>query len=238
MAASIGTPDTQPPSAPANLSASGSLSSVSLSWSASTDNVGVARYDLYRSTTPGFTPGPGNRIAQPSGTSYTDTGLAAGTYYYKVQAEDAAGNLSAPSNEANASVTGDTTPPSVPGNLAASPGPGQVSLSWNASTDNVGVARYNVYRSTTPGFTPGAGNRIAQPSGTSYSDSGLAAGTYYYKVTAEDAAGNLSAPSNEASASVTGDTTPPSVPGNLAASPGPGQVSLSWNASSDNVGVA
>ncbi|MET0886925.1 MAG: LamG-like jellyroll fold domain-containing protein, partial [Mycetocola sp.] len=52
MAASIGTPDTQPPSAPANLSASGSLSSVSLSWSASTDNVGVARYDLYRSTTP------------------------------------------------------------------------------------------------------------------------------------------------------------------------------------------
>src|SRR6187397_2292063 len=207
MAASIGTPDTQPPSAPANLSASGSLSSVSLSWSASTDNVGVARYDLYRSTTPGFTPGPGNRIAQPSGTSYTDTGLAAGTYYYKVQAEDAAGNLSAPSNEANASVTGDTTPPSVPGNLAASPGPGQVSLSWNASTDNVGVARYNVYRSTTPGFTPGAGNRIAQPTGTSYTDSGLAVGTYYYKVTAEDAAGNLSAPSNEANATVS--TAPP-----------------------------
>ncbi|MET0564661.1 MAG: galactose oxidase-like domain-containing protein, partial [Gaiellaceae bacterium] len=73
----------------------------------------------------------------------------------------------------------DTTPPTPPGNLAASPGPGQVSLSWNASTDNVGVARYNVYRSTTPGFTPGAGNRIAQPSGTSYSDTGLAAGTYY-----------------------------------------------------------
>jgi hypothetical protein len=48
----LGVVDTQPPSAPANLSASGSLSSVSLSWSASTDNVGVARYDLYRSTTP------------------------------------------------------------------------------------------------------------------------------------------------------------------------------------------
>ena len=75
----LGVVDTQPPSAPANLSASGSLSSVSLSWSASTDNVGVARYDLYRSTTPGFTPGPTNRIAQPSGTSYTDNGLAAGS---------------------------------------------------------------------------------------------------------------------------------------------------------------
>ncbi|HZX43039.1 MAG TPA: LamG-like jellyroll fold domain-containing protein, partial [Myxococcaceae bacterium] len=207
MNAPLGNVDTQPPSAPANLSASGSLSSVSLSWSSSTDNVGVLRYNLYRSTTSGFTPGPANRIAQPSGTSYTDTGLAAGSYYYKVLAEDAAGNLSAPSNEANASVTGDTTPPSVPGNLAASPGPGQVSLSWNASTDNVGVARYDVYRSTTSGFTPGPANRIAQPTGTSYSDSGLGAGTYYYKVQAEDAAGNLSAPSNEASATVS--TAPP-----------------------------
>ena len=105
----LGVTDTQPPSAPANLNASGSLSSVSLSWSASTDNVGVARYDVYRSTTPGFTPAPGNRIAQPSGTSYTDSGLAAGTYYYKVQAEDAAGNLSASSNEASATVS--TAPP-------------------------------------------------------------------------------------------------------------------------------
>ncbi|HWO62254.1 MAG TPA: LamG-like jellyroll fold domain-containing protein, partial [Umezawaea sp.] len=202
MAASIGTPDTQPPSAPANLSASGSLSSVSLSWSASTDNVGVARYDVYRSNTPGFTPSPGNRIAQPTGTSYTDTGLQAGTYYYKVQAEDQAGNLSAPSNEASASVTGDTTPPTTPGNLTAGPGPGQVSLSWNASSDNVGVLRYDLYRSTASGFTPGPGNRIAQPSGTSYTDTGLAAGTYYYKVQAEDAAGNLSASSNEANATV------------------------------------
>ena len=41
-------------------------------------------------------------------------------------------------------------------------------------TDNVGVVRYDVYRSTTAGFTPGAANRIAQPTGTSYTDSGLA----------------------------------------------------------------
>ncbi|HWO59865.1 MAG TPA: LamG domain-containing protein, partial [Umezawaea sp.] len=60
-------------------------------------------------TTSGFTPGPANRIAQPTGTSYSDSGLGAGTYYYKVQAEDAAGNLSAPSNEASATVS--TAPP-------------------------------------------------------------------------------------------------------------------------------
>ena len=88
-----------------------------------------------------------------------------------------------------------------------------MSLGWTASTDNVGVSRYNVHRSTTSGFTPGVANRVAQPSGTSYADSGLAAGTYYYRVIAEDAAGNLSAASSQASATVTAvDTTPPSAP--------------------------
>ena len=53
--------------------------------------------------------------------------------------------------------------------------------------------RYNVHRSTTPGFTPSAANRIAQPTGTSYTDTGSTPGTYYYRVTAEDAAGNIGA---------------------------------------------
>ena len=70
-----------------------------------------------------------------------------------------------------------------------------MALSWTASSDNVGVARYNVHRSQTSGFTPSAANRVAQPTGTSYTDSGLAAGTYHYRVTAEDAAGNVSAAS-------------------------------------------
>ena len=75
--------------------------------------------------------------------------------------------------------------------MTAADGPGQVNLSWAAATDNVGVARYNVHRSTTSGFTPNTANRIAQPTGTSYSDTGLGSGTYFYKVTAEDAAGNV-----------------------------------------------
>ena len=60
--------------------------------------------------------------------------------------------------------------------------------------------RYNVHRSTTAGFTPAAANRVGQPTGTSYTDSGLAAGTYYYRVTAEDAAGNISASSSQLTA--------------------------------------
>ena len=105
------------------------------------------------------------------------------------------------SNTATATVA-DTTPPSTP-TLTATGGAGQATLSWTAATDNVAVTRYNLHRSTTSGFTPSTANRIAQPTGTSYTDTGLAAGTYYYKLTAEDAAGNLSAASNQATATVT-----------------------------------
>ena len=132
-----------------------------------------------------------NRIAQPTGTSYTNTGLAPGTYYYKVTAEDAAGNVGPASNEANGTAAADTTPPTAPTNLTATGGAGQVALGWTASTDTAGIARYNVHRSTVAGFTPSAANRIAQPTGTSYTDTGLAAGTYYYRVIAEDPSGNL-----------------------------------------------
>jgi hypothetical protein len=102
----------------------------------------------------------------------------------------------------------DTTPPTAPTSLTATNGPSGIGLGWNASTDAVGVTNYNVHRSTTPGFTPTLANRIAQPTGTSYTDPGLAPGTYYYRVTAQDAAGNISPSSNEANATV--PTPPPS----------------------------
>jgi chitodextrinase len=140
MNSSISVPDTTPPSTPTSLTANGGLGSISLNWGASTDNVGVAKYDVYRSTTPGFTPSVANRIAQPIGNSYIDTGLASGTYYYRVTAEDAAGNASAASNEANASVTADSTPPTVSltapsaGNVS-----GSVTVSANASDNGTVV---------------------------------------------------------------------------------------------------
>jgi fibronectin type 3 domain-containing protein len=237
MATPLAPVDGEPPTAPQNLAASGALTSAQLSWTAATDNVGVVRYDVHRSTTAGFTPSASNRVATPAGTSYTDSGLAAGTYYYKVIAEDAAGNLSPASNQASAQV-GDTSPPSAPGTLTATGSMGSATLSWGAATDNVGVVRYDVHRSTTSGFTPSATNRVATPAGTSYTDLGLAAGTYYYKVLAEDAAGNVGAPSNQASASVTSDTTAPSAPSGLSAIASGTTIALSWTASTDDVGVA
>ena len=78
--------DGQAPTAPAGLTATGSIGQAQLSWTAASDNIGVARYNVHRGTSAGFTPTTGNRIAQPTGTSYTDSGLAAGTCYYRVTA--------------------------------------------------------------------------------------------------------------------------------------------------------
>ncbi len=113
MGASVGAPDVQPPSPPSNLVATGGRGSVALTWGASSDTVGVHHYNVHRSTTAGFTPSVANRIAQPTGTSYADGGLAPGTYHYVVTAADGAGNVSAPSGQASGTATADTVPPSV-----------------------------------------------------------------------------------------------------------------------------
>ncbi|WP_093802843.1 cellulase family glycosylhydrolase [Streptomyces sp. Wb2n-11] len=87
-----GPDDTTAPTAPAGLSATAKTAdSVSLSWSASADNVRVTGYDVYRGTAKVNT-------TPVAGTSFTDTGLSPSTAYsYTVRARDAAGNVSAPS---------------------------------------------------------------------------------------------------------------------------------------------
>jgi len=130
----------------------------------------------------------------------------------------------------------DTTPPSAPGNLNAVGAIGKVSLSWEASTDAIGVTGYEVYRSASAGFTPSAANRIATPTATSYVDT-VAPGTYYYRVKASDAAPNLSNASNEA----VGASLPDSPPSVSLTAPSAGTVSgtLPLKATaSDDAGVA
>ncbi|MEW9702223.1 discoidin domain-containing protein [Paenibacillus sp. SI8] len=93
----------------------------------------------------------------------------------------------------------DNQAPSVPANLTATAASGtQINLSWNASTDNVGVSNYEVFRD---------GILTGTSTSTSYNDTGLAATTTYsYTVKAKDAAGNVSAASHAASA------TTPAIP--------------------------
>ena len=195
--------DTTPPSAPSGLTSSTTGGSATLSWTAASDNVGVVRYNVHRSTTSGFTPATASRIGQPTATSYVDSGLAAGTYYYRVTAEDAAGNISAPTAALAVTVpAADTAPPSAPSGLSASTVVGSATVSWTAATDNVGVARYNVHRSTTAGLRPRLPTESVSPPARATPTRGSPAGTYYYRVTAEDAAGNVSAPSAQLTATV------------------------------------
>ncbi|HYR89654.1 MAG TPA: fibronectin type III domain-containing protein [Terriglobia bacterium] len=101
--------DTSAPSTPANLAASaGSSSQINLSWTASTDNVGVTGYSVERCQGSGCT--SFTAVSTPGGTSYSDTGLAANTLYsYRVRATDAAGNLSSYSSIASATTLSAST---------------------------------------------------------------------------------------------------------------------------------
>lgn len=192
LAGSGGGTDTIPPSTPGNLQSTGKTSnSVTLSWNASTDNVGVT----------GYTVTYGSTNVNVTGTSTTISGLAANTtYVFTVKARDAAGNVSGSSNALSVTTTnsssGDTTPPTAPTNLLATgKTSSSVSLTWNASTDNVGVT----------GYTVTYGSTNVNVNGTSTTISGLAANTAYtFKVTARDAAGNVS---NGTSITVTTDAS-------------------------------
>src|SRR5438034_1687700 len=177
--------DTTPPTTPAGLTgAAAGSSGANLSWSASTDNVGVTGYIMRRN---------GVQVATPATTSYADTGLsAATTYSYTVAARDAAGNTSPDSTSVSVTtaIAADTTPPSTPTGLtAAVAGSTGANLSWSASTDNVGVTGYIVRRN---------GVQVATPATTSYADTGLSVGTYSYTTAAPHAAGNV--PANTAAA--------------------------------------
>ena len=108
--------DTTPPTAPTNLTATAiSQSQINLSWTASTDNVGVTGYLVERCTGASCT--NFTQIATPTSTSYSDGALSAGTSYcYRVRATDAAGNLSSYSN-----VASQTTPAAATSSLSSSP---------------------------------------------------------------------------------------------------------------------
>ncbi len=179
------TGDVSAPTVPANLSATVvSSSQINLSWTASADDVGVSGYRVYRD---------GSLVGTAMGVNYSDTGLSAATTYdYSVSAYDAAGNASAQTDAISVN-TGDTTAPSVPVGVSATAiSSTRIDLSWTASTDDVGVASYRIYR---------GGSLLATVAGTSYSDTGLEAGTgYTYNVSAVDGAGNASSLSADASA--------------------------------------
>ncbi len=216
-------PDTTSPSQPSGLAATAATTtSVSLSWTAASDNVGVAGYGLYRN---------GTLVATTATTSSTFAGLSCGTSYaFAIDAYDAAGNRSPTvSLTVATSPCPDTTPPSAPLNLAFTGG-GQtsVALGWVTSTDDVAVAGYGIYRD---------GILVGTSVMSTATVAGLTCGTSYaFAVDAYDAAGNRS-PRASITASTTscGNTQPPtvSVSGPAAGATVSGAVTLAANASDD-----
>lgn len=207
--------DKIPPSKPTNLRASTiTISSVSLEWGASADNVAVTGYRIYRNDTP---------VDTVSGTFYIDRNLTEGTHYvYKVRALDAAGNFA--DSDPLPVTTVDETAPSKPINLKIVTITDKSALLWDKSTDNVKVIGYEVYRNETLlgkiGDTAFVPVDVTQP--------------YSFKVRALDAAGNYA----DSDLLVSKDNQPPSKPTNLRPTTITGiSATLEWAASSDNVAV-
>ena len=145
----------------------------------------------------------------PYTVAWDTTGATNGSHSLTATARDAAGNTA---TSAAIAVTvnnvQDTTAPSIPANLAATAASTtQINLTWNASTDSVGVTGYRVFRCQGAGCS--ATVQVATPTATSYSDTALSPSTAYtYTVSAFDAAGNVSAKSAPASAVTLSLTSP------------------------------
>jgi chitodextrinase len=217
--------DTQAPTTPSGLAATSvGATSATIGWNPSSDNVGVAGYDVYVG---------GHRVGTTAATGYQLSGFACGTSSaVAVDAYDAAGNHSGQTSiTVTTTACPDTQAPSVPTSVAVSGvGATSATLGWNPSSDNVGVAGYGVYV---------AGRRVATTVATSYQLTGLTCGTTStVGVDSSDAAGNRSA---QASASVTTSacTTPPPAPSGLAVtSVAATAVSIAWSTSAASAAVS
>ena len=191
--ATAATPDTQPPTAPSNLTATAaSASQINLNWTASTDNVGVTGYFIERCTGAGCT--TFFRVAVSTGTPYSDINLSADTTYeYRVRATDAAGNLSVYSNIVSATTLTSGSPnftlAASPGSLSVAPGSqGSTTISSavsNGFSSAISLTASGMPSGATVSFNPstitapGSGNSTM----TVTVGSGTATGSYPITVT-------------------------------------------------------
>lgn len=174
---------------PGDLRATASISTARLQWDAVPAATG---YAIYGATVPGVTPAnslslPGgfkNTIASPP---YLNSSLTAGTTYYFVVTATSASAESPPSAEVSATPTASTTLPGTPLNGVLTPGDGQMTLTWNATS---GATSYTVYESTTPGVTAMQFDQLQTTAVPSLVWSGLSNNVdCYFCISASNAAG-------------------------------------------------
>ena len=237
--------DTTPPTVPGRVRADARSSTViRIRWDRSRDQSGIAEYRIYRD-------GGAAPVGTTTDTEFLDTNLLANTaYQYTVTAVDRAdpANESAHSEVVSATTDsvgpgpgpGDIIPPAAPENLTASARSStEIELTWSASNDPSGIAKYTVYRD-------GAPEPVATVQTTSYIDGGLEpASTHTYTVRATDNAAQPNTSDDSAPATATTNDAPlfdfkrPSVPRDLvAATQSSTSIELNWSPSTDESGIA
>ncbi|WP_341222093.1 endonuclease [Polaribacter atrinae] len=188
------TNDKEAPTVPTNVTLSNiSTTSIDVSWTASTDNEEVNRYEIYVD---------GALNGKTSTTSYTITGLNSNTNYtVAVLAQDNANNKSELSDSQNATTLTDTTAPTVPADVTITGQTGtSFKVSWSASTDNSSVTGYDIYVN---------GTFVGSTTDTTYTVSDLTISTTYsVAVLAKDAEDNKSAQSTAVDATTTDGSAP------------------------------
>src|SRR5208282_5099488 len=222
--------------APSSLTATAAgPSQINLAWTAGTESGGtISQYLVQRCMGAGCSNFV--QVGTSTSTTFNDTGLTGSTSYsYRVQATDAAGNLSAFSNAATAVTSAPTI--AAPLNLSAiAAGPSQINLAWTAGTETGGtISQYLVQRCMGAGCSNFA--QVGTSTTATFNDTGLSASTSYsYRVQATDAAGNLSAFSSAATAVTSAPTF--TAPSSLTATAaGPSQINLAWTAGTETGGT-
>jgi hypothetical protein len=163
-----------------------SSTGVLVSWQSS---AGAAAYKVQRASDVGGSPGSWGGSSIVAGSSFSDSGLSAGTtYWYRVAASNSAGD-SAFSSAVSATTPSGASAPATPGNAAAiALSTSSIRVSWDPSP---GATGYDVQRAPDAGGNPGSWGASAPVSASPFADSGLAAGTvYWYRVAASNSAGD------------------------------------------------
>ena len=216
-----GSDSATPPSSPANLTADAGDNQVVLNWPSVSH---AATYNVYYGTSTPITKSS-TKITGAVSAPRTVTGLINGTeYFFAVSAVNSAGE-SALSPERSATPSA-TPPPGAPQNIRASAGDNQVTVSW----DNVaGAVQYNIYYGTTAGVTTASLTYDTIVTSPHIVATLLNGTTYYFVVTAVNAAHVESAVSFEVTATPTA-TPPPAAPTLTSATAGDTEVTLAWGA--------
>jgi fibronectin type 3 domain-containing protein len=217
------TPAPTAPAAPTGVSATGGTNQATITWPAVS---GATSYNIYWSSTSGVTKTNGTKVAAAT-SPYVKTGLSAGTtYYFIVSAVNSVGESAASTQVTATTAAPPLAVPAAPTGVTAAGGANQVSINWTAVS---GATSYNIYWATTSGVTT-AGTKITTTT-RPYIQSGLAASTtYYYIVTAVNAAGQSVASAQVSAATNAPVVTIPATPTGVSAAGAANQVSISWSA--------